>query len=223
MVSFKVQFEPKTWGAGVAIVGLAAFAVITATIGWHNIAKAPGEVVAAWVQAIGTILALVVAVGLPAWQVERDQRQRKDERLARFLEAYSVSQDIAGAWGRLENVSRPEAIKQPPPSGRQLDDLLNRLRIDTSGMPARFGANLRTLRRLLHDLEHAWAVRESGSPLDYEDIRRDMRTAQRVANSIQDLASRATDGRRLPATWAELGEGAGDLMDPASPGYWERN
>lgn len=220
MISFKVQFEPKTWGAGVAIVGLAVFAVTSATIGWHNIVRAPGEVMAAWVQAIGSIIALGVAVGIPAWQQERDRRQRHDERLARFLEAYAVSQDIRAAWTRLENVSRLEPIKQPRPSDRQMDDLLDRLRIDASGMPTDFGAYLRTLRRLLHDLEHGWAARESGSPLDYGEILRDMRIASRIAVSIQDLASRATEGRGLPPTLAETGEGS-DSRDPASPRYWK--
>lgn len=218
--------DPLTWVCVASLMGLTIYALVSllvSLIGVDALRLAKGEVWAAWVQAIGTIIALLVAVGLPLWQLKRDRRQRRDEHLARFIEGYAVSGDIAGAWSRLAAVSSPGAVTQPPPSDRQLQDLLDRLRIQTSGMPAAFGANLRTLRRLLHDLEHGWAALKSGSPLAYEDIRRDTEKANELAREMREMASHASLGRRLPATWAEQGEGADYFMNPKSPGFWKRN
>jgi hypothetical protein len=60
------------------------------------------EALAAWVQALGSILALAVAIGVPAWQRHIEHRDREAERKLRARSlAIVLYPEVAGAVARL--------------------------------------------------------------------------------------------------------------------------
>jgi hypothetical protein len=79
---------------GFIFVAWASFQVLQSEVPWNS------EVAAAWVQAIGSLLALLIAIAVPAWQSYRSEKMTLSDRRRRELgfltAAYGAISEAAG-------------------------------------------------------------------------------------------------------------------------------
>ena len=109
--------------AGVAI--LAAFAAILLLSIWlaHLLAAGPGEVVG-WVQAIGSIFAVVAGFGVAAYQVQKQREDVREETRERAQAAHNLAFQAYRLIGeRLATALSPKRDAAAPSSGSGQFDL----------------------------------------------------------------------------------------------------
>lgn len=86
------------------------------------------EAWAAWVQAIGSILALAVAIAIAWWQTSRQRRDAKREREERTQSARSLAilwaDQLHDCAARLEKAASPESISATYEAEAAFDDIL---------------------------------------------------------------------------------------------------
>jgi len=88
--------DPLTWLA-LALVSPAFIWAVGSVFGWKRLLEVEGTTWAAWVQALGSVLAIVVSTAIINWQVRRQyslqmQTERRHELRAEFVFINSVVQ-----------------------------------------------------------------------------------------------------------------------------------
>lgn len=104
---------------------LAAFAAVLGLSIWlaHRLATAPGEVTG-WVQAIGSILAIVAGFGVAAYQVQKQREDAREETRERAHAAHKLAFQAYRLIGeRLETALSPKGQRTSSSSGGGQFDL----------------------------------------------------------------------------------------------------
>lgn len=76
--------------AAIAVATIMAFGGIAAFSKWFG----TQEALATWVQAIGTLLALAIAIFAPVWQAEEAERRRRQAELRAAVNIVELSRDV---------------------------------------------------------------------------------------------------------------------------------
>lgn len=109
-----------TGAAGLALVGVAAI------IGMETVRVPSGIDWPAWVQAIGTLVAVAIAIAIPAWQHTRDVRRARQDQEELFwlaVELLSVAVGTISATARRYRAGKRLTLKDHIQNGRRMASL----------------------------------------------------------------------------------------------------